>query len=421
MTTLKETIRVQRPVEEAFAYVADFTSTAEWDATAREAIRLTPGKIGVGTEFLVTCALPIGSVDLHYTITHFQPPQRLVLQGKGRFFDVEDTITFTGQGDETEINYQADFTFSRVASPLSGLIRPGLERMGRQSVAGLKDALDDNFPAPDASNCNSGGPGLTRLVRFTRYGYWRASKSWHPISADLHGKHAVITGTSSGLGYASALELAQRGCELTLVMRNPARAKQVRKELIEKTGNRKISVEIADLSLLADVDALADRLLTAGKPIDILINNAGALFDSLQTTDEGLERSVALLLLSPYRLTLALKPLLQSAKAGARVINVVSGGMYSQRLSMKNLVATEPDSFSGAGRLRQGKARTDDRHPALGKGLARTGHSRQCNAPWLGRHTRRGELIAPLPLAHPFRPAQPGRGSRHHRLAGGSH
>ena len=158
----------------------------------------------------------------------------------------------------------------------------------------------------------------------------------------------MITGTSSGLGYASALELAQRGCELTLVMRNPARAKQVRKELIEKTGNRKISIEIADLNLLADVDALADRLLAAGKPIDVLINNAGALFDSLQTTDEGLERSVALLLLSPYRLTLALKPLLLSAKAGARVINVVSGGMYSQRLSMKNLVATEPDSFSGA-------------------------------------------------------------------------
>ena len=348
MTSLKETIRVQRPIEEAFTYVADFTTTTEWDATARQAIKLTSGKIGVGTEFLVTCALPIGSVDLHYTITRFEPPQQLVLQGKGRFFDVEDTITFSAQGDETEIHYQADFAFSRLASPLAALIRPGLERMGRQSVAGLKDALNDDFPAPDASSCNSGGPGLTRLLRFTRYGYWRASKSWHPVSADLHDKHAVITGTSSGLGYASALELAQRGCELTLVMRNPARAKQVRKELIEKTGNRKISIEIADLNLLADVDALADRLLAAGKPIDVLINNAGALFDSLQTTDEGLERSVALLLLSPYRLTLALKPLLLSAKAGARVINVVSGGMYSQRLSMKNLVATEPDSFSGA-------------------------------------------------------------------------
>lgn len=353
MTTLKETIRVNRPADEAFGYVADFTTTPQWDSTAREAIQLTPGKVGLGSEFLVTCALPIGSVDLHYTVTRFDPPNTLVLVGKGRLFTVTDTITFCSINDQTEISYQAEFEYSRAVAPLSGLLTPGLERMGRASVAGLKQALDDNFPAPAPLTANSAaqdgkGPGMTHLARFTRFGYWRARKGWHPISADLSGKHAVITGTSSGLGYASAQDLARRGASLTLVMRNPTRAEEVRKELIDQTGNREVHIEIADLSLLADVDALADRLLAAGKPVDILVNNAGALFDSLAATTEGLERSVALLLLSPFRLTLAIKPLLDAAKGGARVINVVSGGMYSQRLSMRNLVATSPEKFSGA-------------------------------------------------------------------------
>ena len=68
MTVLRETIRVKRPARAAFNYVADFTTTVEWDATARHARKLTEGPIDVGTEFLVNCALPVGSVDLYYTV-----------------------------------------------------------------------------------------------------------------------------------------------------------------------------------------------------------------------------------------------------------------------------------------------------------------------------------------------------------------
>ncbi|MCB1733255.1 MAG: SDR family oxidoreductase, partial [Halieaceae bacterium] len=81
-------------------------------------------------------------------------------------------------------------------------------------------------------------------------------------------------------------------------------------------------------------------------PIDVLVNNAGALFNPRGETPEGLEQSFALLLLSPYRLTEGLKPLL--ARAGqARVINVVSGGMYSQRLDLDRLEAPVED-YSGS-------------------------------------------------------------------------
>jgi dehydrogenase/reductase SDR family member 12 len=107
-----------------------------------------------------------------------------------------------------------------------------------------------------------------------------------------------------------------------------------------------VAFEFADLAVMADVDALAQRLLARKLPIDVLINNAGALFNPRAETAEGLEQSFALLLLSPYRLTLALKPLLAQA-SGSRVVNVVSGGMYTAKLDVPRLQAPK-DSYSGA-------------------------------------------------------------------------
>ena len=349
MTTLTETIYVKRPAEEAFAYVADFTTTVEWDATAKAARKLTAGPVAVGTRFLVTCALPVGTIDIEYEVAVLEAPNKIVLTGHSRLFDIEDTITFTASGKRTRIDYQAQFTFRPLLRGFVGAMQPGLQRMGKTSLAGLKQALDDNYPAPRMSaNVQAADTLLLpKLARFTRYGYSRGRKHWNPISADLRDKHIVITGTSTGLGLASAMELARRGAQLTLVMRNRDRARQVKQDILEATGNRQVQLEIADLSLLGEVDKLVARLLKKDRPIDVLINNAGALYNEWQATSEGIERSVALLLLSPYRLTLGLKPLLEAA-GRSRVINVVSGGMYSQKLSMKNLVAQQDQEFAGA-------------------------------------------------------------------------
>lgn len=349
MTTLHETIRVRRPANEAYAYIADFTTTLEWDSTVQAARCLTPGAIDVGTQFLVTCALPVGSIDLRYQITNLEPGHRIELRGEGRFFNVYDCITLTEDGEFTDIDYRARFEFIPLLNTLAKRFRPGLERMGEASVAGLKAALEDDFEAP----CPAGPPELgdrlvlPRLKDFTRIGYKRGSKRWNPVSADLREKHIVITGASSGLGRAAALDLARRGALLTLVMRDPVRAERVQRDLIEETGNDKIEVEIADLSLLEQVDDLITRFLERNRPIDVLVNNAGALFNDYGETAEGIERSLALLLLSPWRLTLGLRPLLQAA-GQPRVINVVSGGMYTQRLSVKTLTGAEPARYAGA-------------------------------------------------------------------------
>jgi len=114
----------------------------------------------------------------------------------------------------------------------------------------------------------------------------------------------------------------------------------------KETGNPNIHVEICDMSVMADVHHLADRLIAAGEPIDILVNNAGALFNTRQQTAEGLEKSFALLLLAPYILTERIQPLLAAA-AGARVVNVSSGGMYSQKIHVDDL-QSEKGRYSGS-------------------------------------------------------------------------
>ena len=92
---------------------------------------------------------------------------------------------------------------------------------------------------------------------------------------------------------------------------------------------------------------LCERLRARGQSIDVLINNAGALFNDYAETEEGIERSAALLLLSPWQLTESLLPLLKNHAQPARVINVVSGGMYTQKLRCDELVMT-PDKYNGS-------------------------------------------------------------------------
>ncbi len=346
MTVLQESTVVNRPIDEAFAYVSDFTTTAEWDTTAKEAVKITPGPIDVGTQFKVVCALPVGSVTINYTVAELVENSLFVLKGESNFFTMEDRITFTETDTGTKIDYRAEFFFNPLMKPLSKAAQSGLKKMGRESVASLGRALDSEFPLVLKDTRRYGNP-LTELPLFTRLGYGRGLKRYYPMSASVSGKHIVVTGASTGLGYATAQELGRRGAKLTLVMRNREKAKHAVDALREETGNKQIGYELADLSLMSDVDKLVARLLKKGAAIDVLINNAGALYNDWDKTPEDIEQSHALLLLSPYRLTLGLKPLL--LKAGqSRVINVVSGGMYSQRLRVNALHNESGENYSGS-------------------------------------------------------------------------
>ena len=133
----------------------------------------------------------------------------------------------------------------------------------------------------------------------------------------------IITGGTSGLGYRTALILAKDNKnKIILIGKNKARGNQAIKSLTNETNNKKISFLQADLSSISETSSLKEKL--ANNKIDVLINNAGALFYSRLESVDGIEKTFALNHLSYFILSnLLLKN--KIIKNGARIINVASG------------------------------------------------------------------------------------------------
>ncbi len=175
------------------------------------------------------------------------------------------------------------------------------------------------------------------LPGFTNLGYRVRSAFWPALDVSMRDKVVVVTGATSGLGLAAAEGLAARDATVVLVARNEARAERSRRELTAATGNDRVLVELADLSLMSETRDLAHRLADRFDAIDVLVNNVGILPDTRRETTEGIELTLATNLLSHFLLTNLLVPKLEAAEAPARIINVSSGGMYTQAIKPHNL------------------------------------------------------------------------------------
>ena len=171
---------------------------------------------------------------------------------------------------------------------------------------------------------------------FSNIGYRVRRRSWEPITKSLSGQTVVVTGATSGLGKAAATDLARLGADVILVGRNPDKTAAVQAEIAAVTDSNTVRYELADLSLMSEVRDLAGRLLDNEPTIHVLINNAGTLFTERTVTLEGIDSTLATNLLGHFLLTNLLVPRLVES-APARIINVSSGGMYGQRLSISNL------------------------------------------------------------------------------------
>ncbi len=181
---------------------------------------------------------------------------------------------------------------------------------------------------------------------FTRLGYELRQWAWPSLDVSLQGKTVVITGATSGLGRSAAFSLAGLGARLVLVGRDREKTENTRDEISKTTGNDQVIVQLADLSLMAEVHELAERLLRDEPQIDVLINNAAVLPARRTLTTEGLELTFATDLLSPYLLTVLLIPRLRKS-APARIVNVLSGGMYFSGIDVGNL-QNEKGRFDGS-------------------------------------------------------------------------
>lgn len=148
----------------------------------------------------------------------------------------------------------------------------------------------------------------------------------------------IITGATNGIGKSTAEALAGKGAHLVLVGRNPAKAKAVQAELIEKTGNKKIDILIADLSSMAQVKQLGKEILEKYSVIDVLINNAGAFIQERTETVDGFELTFALNHLAYFLLTRDLLDRIKSNPNGARIINLSSAAHKQGKIDFNDLM-----------------------------------------------------------------------------------
>jgi NAD(P)-dependent dehydrogenase (short-subunit alcohol dehydrogenase family) len=149
--------------------------------------------------------------------------------------------------------------------------------------------------------------------------------------AGFGGRTALVTGATTGIGRATAAALAERGARVLLVARDRARGEDALREVTARAraagrGGRG-EVLMADLSRQAEVRRLAADVRGRVEQLDVLVNNAGALFDTRQTTPDGIEATFALNHLAYFLLTAELLAPLRAAGAAtgdARVVVVAS-------------------------------------------------------------------------------------------------
>jgi NAD(P)-dependent dehydrogenase (short-subunit alcohol dehydrogenase family) len=139
----------------------------------------------------------------------------------------------------------------------------------------------------------------------------------------MKGKVVVITGATSGIGQVAAERLAAMGARIVMVARNPARAEATLVQLRQQAPDVAHRAHIGDLSLIADCKRVAGEIAAAEPRIDVLINNAGAIFGKREITADGLERSFATNHMAYFLLTLGLREPLQAARS-ARVVSTSS-------------------------------------------------------------------------------------------------
>src|ERR1700686_578952 len=160
----------------------------------------------------------------------------------------------------------------------------------------------------------------------------------------MQGKVVVITGGTSGIGEVTADRLAGMGARIVLVARDRTRGEAALTRLRSRNKSLAHSIHYGDLSRISEMKRLAAEIAAAEPRIDVLINNAGAMFGSRQTTEDNLELTFAVNHMAYFVLTLGLRERL-FASSPARVVITASDAHKGRTLDFDDLQSTR--GFSG--------------------------------------------------------------------------
>ena len=152
----------------------------------------------------------------------------------------------------------------------------------------------------------------------------------------MQGKTVVVTGGTSGIGEVAARKLAEMGARIVLIARDKSRAEATLARLRKRGPGLAHCVHLADLTQLAEMKRVAGQIAAEEPRIDVLINNAGALFGSRRLTPDGLERTFALNHMAYFVITKLLRERIVPS-APARIVSTASGAHEGEVLDLDDL------------------------------------------------------------------------------------
>ena len=161
---------------------------------------------------------------------------------------------------------------------------------------------------------------------------------------EMAGKSCIVTGSNSGIGKETVFALSKMEPTIVMVVRDKIRGEKALTEIVNQTGNQNIDLMICDLSSMDSIRRFAEEFNKTYARLDVLINNAGAVFNKRQVTPEGFEQTLAVDYLAPFLLTHELLDLLKSS-APSRIINVSSGLAKKGAVNLDNLQSEK--NYSG--------------------------------------------------------------------------
>lgn len=160
----------------------------------------------------------------------------------------------------------------------------------------------------------------------------------------MKGKVCIVTGSNSGIGFETALALAGMDARVIMVVRDLGRGEAARKEIVAQTRNGSVDLMQCDLSSVDSIRRFTTECKQRYDQVNVLINNAGAVFARREVTQDGFERTLAVDYLGPFLLTHELLGLLKRS-APSRIINVSSGLATRGRIDLNDLQSEK--SYSG--------------------------------------------------------------------------
>ena len=262
------------------------------------------------------------------------------------------------------------------------------------------------------------GLELTVVGSFSRVGY--AVRRWlyawsTPAPGALDRRTVLVTGPTSGLGRAATDELAALGARVILVGRSEERLAAVRAALVSRHGADRFPTVVADMGSLRSI-AEAVATIRAREPrLDVVVDNAGAIVPTRTVGPDGIEAMFATLVVGPLALSPACCRFLGSPRAleslrSRRVACTTTAGSGRPRIARRALLR-DP-------RLRSSQARAGGTGTRMGAQVGAGGHHLQRHASRVGGYAGPRGVVAGIPSAAGADPPDPGRRSRHARLAG---